>query len=51
MKTRSDWRIYMTIKEGGGAVGLSTLMPSWKEALAEEQILQVAAFIRQFSDR
>ena len=51
MKTRSDWRIYMTIREGGEAVGLSSVMPSWKDAVAEEQILEVAAYIRQFADR
>lgn len=50
MKTRSDWRLYLTISEGGGAVGLSSAMPSWKDALAEEQILQVAAFIRTFGE-
>ena len=50
MKTRSDWRIYNTIKEGGAAVGLSSAMPSWKDAVAEEQIREGAAFIRQFSD-
>ena len=51
MKKRSDWRIYHTIRDGGEAVGLSSAMPSWKDAVPEEQILEVAAFIRRFSDR
>ncbi|MEE8368213.1 MAG: cytochrome c [Thermoanaerobaculia bacterium] len=49
MLNRSDWEIYLGIKEGGAPVGLSEQMTAWEDALIEEEILDVAFFIRQFT--
>ncbi len=50
MRSRSDWRIYNTIRDGGAAVGLSSAMPSWRDAVPEPQIREVAAYVREFSN-
>lgn len=49
MEKISDWEIYVVIKEGGPAAGLSPLMTSWKAVLSEEQIRDVAAFVRSLA--
>ena len=42
----TDWTIYMAIKEGGQRVGKSVLMTSWKGLLSEQDIQDVAAYVR-----
>ncbi len=49
MEKRSDWQIFQGIKEGGPAVGLSEEMTSWKDSLTEQEMRDVASYIRQFS--
>jgi len=49
MSKRSDWQIFLGIKEGGAAVGLSEEMTSWKDTLTEQEMRNVAAYIRQFA--
>ncbi|MGB6641637.1 MAG: cytochrome c, partial [Thermoanaerobaculia bacterium] len=49
MLKRSDWEIYLGIKEGGAPVGLSDQMTSWEDALTEEEMSDVAVYIRQFA--
>lgn len=44
--TVTDEYIYNMIKEGGAANGKSPLMASWKGALNETQLMDVAAFVR-----
>ena len=46
MSRISDWEIYLVIKEGGAAAGLSPMMTSWKAVLNDEQIRDVAAYVR-----
>ena len=49
MEKRSDWQIFLGIKEGGPAVGLSEQMTGWKDTLSEQEMRDVAAFIRRFA--
>lgn len=46
MSKVSDWEIYLVVKEGGAAAGLSPMMTSWKAVLSDEQIRDVAAYVR-----
>ena len=48
MSKRSDWEIYLGIKEGGPPVGLSEQMTAWEDTFSEEEMMDVATFIRQF---
>ena len=48
MRERSDWEIYLGIKEGGAPVGLSEQMTAWEDTLTEDEMLDVATFVRQF---
>lgn len=45
----TDEMIYNKIKEGGAAFNMSPLMVSWKATLNDQQIRDVAAYIRTFS--
>ena len=46
MSQLSDADLFNVIKNGGGAVGKSKLMPAWGGKLSDEQINDVVAFIR-----
>lgn len=50
MSKRSDWEIYLGIREGGDPVGLSDQMTAWEDTLSEEEIMDVAAYLRQFAE-
>lgn len=45
----SDWEVYLVIKEGGAAAGLSPMMTSWKAVLSDEQIHDVATYVRSLA--
>lgn len=47
MSKASDERIFKTISEGGGAVGLSEGMPAHKTTLGEERIRGLVKYIRR----
>ncbi|MBM4777188.1 MAG: cytochrome c [Archangiaceae bacterium] len=47
--TVTDEYILNMIKEGGAANGKSPLMASWKAALKEDELQNVAAFVRSLS--
>lgn len=49
MSKMSDADLFNVIKNGGGAVGKSKLMPAWKDKLSDGQINDVIAFIRSLS--
>jgi mono/diheme cytochrome c family protein len=49
MEKRSDWQLFLGIKAGGPAVGLSEQMTGWKDTLTEQEMRDVAAYIRQFA--
>ena len=46
MSKMSDSDLFNVIKNGGGAVGKSKLMPAWGGKLSDQQINDVIAFIR-----
>lgn len=45
----TDEYVYKMIRDGGAANGKSPLMVSWKASLSDEQIRDVAAFVRSLS--
>ena len=49
MGSRSGWQVFLGIKEGGPAVGLSEQMAGWEDTLIEPEMRDVAAYIRQFA--
>lgn len=48
MATLTDDTLFKTIKDGGGAVGLSADMPAWKEGFEDSEIKDLVAFVRSF---
>lgn len=48
MAADSDETLFKILKEGGQSVGRSTVMPSWKDALTDEQIRALVKYIRGF---
>lgn len=49
MNTLSDYYLFTIIKEGGPAVGKSAFMAAWKAALTDEDVNNVALFVRSLS--
>jgi cytochrome c oxidase cbb3-type subunit 3 len=47
----TDEYVYKMISEGGAANGRSPLMASWKAALNDQQIRDVAAYVRHFAPK
>lgn len=50
MKTRSDEQLYRAIRDGGAEVGLSDKMAPWKHLLSDQQIRDLAAYVRTLSE-
>ena len=48
MATISDETAFKVIKRGGAANGLNANMPSWSDALTDEQIRMVIGYVRHF---
>jgi len=46
MARRTDWEIYLVIRDGGKTLGLSPQMYSFKNLLQDQQIRDVAAYVR-----
>jgi len=49
METRSDYELYVAIKKGGAAVGLSDKMAPWEPLLEEQQIRDLTLLVRELS--
>lgn len=49
METRSDYQIYLAIKKGGAAVGLSDKMAPWEHLLGEQEIQDLTLLVRELS--
>jgi mono/diheme cytochrome c family protein len=49
MDRRSDWEIFLVIRDGGKARGLSPKMLPWGKILSDDQIRDLAAFVRSLS--
>lgn len=50
MRTRTDEQIYSAIHDGGESVGLSDKMAAWSHLLSEEQIRELAEYVRWLSE-
>lgn len=48
MATFSDEKLFVTIKDGGEAAGLSKDMPAWKAGMDDEEIHDLVAYVRGF---
>jgi len=46
--SRTDWQLFIAIKQGGKPLGLSDKMTPWKDTLTDREIRDVAAYIRTF---
>jgi high-affinity iron transporter len=46
MAKRADWEIYLVIRDGGKPLGLSPQMFSYKSLLQDQEIRDVAAYVR-----
>lgn len=46
LSSRSDWEIYVVIRDGGPAIGLSPKMLGWKKLMTDQEIRDSAAFVR-----
>ena len=50
MEGRSDWELFLGVKEGGAPVGLSDQMTAWQDTLTEQETHDVVTFIRKFAE-
>ena len=46
MARRSDWELYLAVRDGGKAVGLSSKMFAWKGLIPDQSIHDAVAYIR-----
>lgn len=46
MSRRSDWEIYLVIRDGGKALGLSEKMLPWGNLVSEQELHDLVAFVR-----
>jgi cytochrome c oxidase cbb3-type subunit 3 len=46
MAKRSDWEVYLAIRDGGAALGLSPRMIAWGKVLNDQQVRDAAAYVR-----
>lgn len=47
---RSDWELFVTVRDGGKAVGLSPVMVGFGGRLSDEQLREVAAYTRELAE-
>lgn len=46
---RSDWEIYLVVRDGGQVIGLSPKMFGWSKALSDQEIRDMSAFVRSLA--
>lgn len=49
MNARTDWQLYLAVKDGGASFGFSEKMTAWKDTLKDQEIRNVVAYIRHFA--
>jgi len=49
MNDRTDWALYVAVRDGGKPLGLSDKMTPWKDTLTDKEIRDVIAYIRLFA--
>lgn len=50
MKKQTNKHLFKTIKHGGASVGLSPVMPSYKDQFSDRQIRSVVGYIKQLAN-
>lgn len=50
MATRTDRQLYLAIRDGGAAVGLSDKMAPWKSILSEQEIQDLTLLVRELGE-
>lgn len=50
MRKLSRAHLYRVVHDGGESVGLSSAMPAWGDKLSEEELADVLAYVRIFSE-
>lgn len=48
---RSDWEVYLAVRDGGQAIGLSPKMFGWGKALSDQEIRDMSAFVRSLAPK
>lgn len=48
---RSDWEVYLVVRDGGKVLGLSTAMFGFGKILSDQEIRDTAAFVRSLAPR
>lgn len=51
LKTSSDWQLYQVIRNGGAILDLSPRMLPWKDILSDQEIRDVAAYVRSLGKK
>lgn len=51
LSRRSDWEIYVATRDGGQAIGLSPKMPGWSRVYPDQDLRDVAAYVRSLAPR
>jgi mono/diheme cytochrome c family protein len=46
---RSDWELYVVIRDGGPALGLSSKMLAWGKIVPDQELRDTAAFVRSLA--
>lgn len=46
---RSDWELYLVVRDGGPAIGLSSKMLPWGKIMTDQQIRDAAAYVRSLA--
>ncbi|HET9212757.1 MAG TPA: cytochrome c [Thermoanaerobaculia bacterium] len=46
---RSDWELYLVVRDGGPAIGLSPKMLPWGKLMTDQQIRDAAAYVRSLA--
>ena len=49
MAKRTDWEIYLVVRDGGKVLGLSPQMFPYKTLLTDQEIRDVAAYVRSLA--
>lgn len=46
---RSDWELYVVVRDGGPVLGLSKQMLGWSKILSDQEIRDTAAYVRSLA--
>ncbi len=46
---RSDWELYLVVRDGGPAIGLSPKMLPWGKVMTDQQLRDAVAYVRSLA--